>query len=282
MKEQGKIEKLLSEITAALAPCPFVKGVVLGGSRATGTATDTSDVDIGVYYSRDTVDFDRLNEITQGLDDERRANLICHEGEWGAWVNCGGWLVIDGVHVDLILRDIERVERIVEQTEDGNISPHYQTGHPHAYIDVMYRGELASSRVLYAADGGFVALKKCAEIYPPKLKRALIDFFSFEAGFSCMLAEANADKGDAYYVTGHLFRSVSALNQALFALNEKWCLNEKKAPLRIDSFARKPEDYSKRVNAVFHGIGESLMSSVHTLRGLCDEAAGLCAKGLNE
>ena len=73
MTEQGKIEKLFSKITAALTPYPFVRGVVLGGSRATGTATDTSDVDIGIYYSRDTVDFDRLNEITQGLDDERRA-----------------------------------------------------------------------------------------------------------------------------------------------------------------------------------------------------------------
>ncbi len=51
--------------------------------------------------------------------------------------------------MDLILRDIKRVEACVEQTDAGDISMHYQTGHPHAYFNVMYRGELASSKVLY-------------------------------------------------------------------------------------------------------------------------------------
>lgn len=278
MTDNTEIENILADITAALSPCPFIKGIVLGGSRATGTATDASDIDVGIYYEKETVDFDRLNEIAQGLDEEHRAGLICREGEWGAWVNCGGWLVIGGVHVDLIFRDIKRVQTVIEQTNEGDISSHYQTGHPHAYIDVMYRGELASSKVLYGADGSFTALKKHAELYPPKLKKALIDFFSFEAGFSCMFAETNANKGDAYYVAGHLFRSVSALNQVLFALNEKWCLNEKKATLRIDSFEKKPDDYSNKVNTVFNNIGESLAVSALVLRGLCDETIALCTE----
>ena len=78
----------------------------------------------------------------------------------------------------------------------------------------------------------------------------------FEASFSLMFAEDTADKDDIYYVCGHCFRSISCLNQVLFALNEEYCINEKKAVKMIDSFSIKPKDYKKRVDMIF-----SLVSS---------------------
>ena len=33
----------------------------MGGSRATGTATENSDIDIGIYYEKGKVDFEELN-----------------------------------------------------------------------------------------------------------------------------------------------------------------------------------------------------------------------------
>ena len=62
----------------------------------------------------------------------------------------GGWLVMNGYHVDLILRDIKRVEQIIKDTEQGIVTANYQTGHPHGYISAMYRGELAISKIQYA------------------------------------------------------------------------------------------------------------------------------------
>lgn len=112
-----------------------------------------------------------LSRLAQELDDQHRENLVCGEGGWGPWVNCGGWLVMDGVHVDLILRDMDRVQEVVERTDRGEFSAHYQTGHPHAFLDVMYRGELASCQLLYAADPEFSALKSRAENYPIPLQR---------------------------------------------------------------------------------------------------------------
>lgn len=52
---------------------------------------------------------------------------------------------MNGYHVDLILRDIKRVEQIIKDTEQGIVTANYQTGHPHGYISAMYRGELAIS-----------------------------------------------------------------------------------------------------------------------------------------
>ena len=71
------------------------------------------------------------------MDDEHRDNLIVSPGEWGQWVNGGGWLIIDGYHVDFILRDAEKVKIVISECQEGVISAHYQTGHPHAYMNVM-------------------------------------------------------------------------------------------------------------------------------------------------
>ena len=79
------VESILQAITAELRPLPFVRGVVLGGSRATQTASEHSDIDVGVYY--DGFDLDQLNAIARRLDDSHRENLVCREGGWGNWVN---------------------------------------------------------------------------------------------------------------------------------------------------------------------------------------------------
>ena len=75
-----------------------------------------------------------------------------------------------------------------------------------------------------AADEEFCRHKRQAERYPAALKRASVDFFSFESEFSCALAEKSASSEDISYMTGLRLRAVSALNQVLFALNEQWCL----------------------------------------------------------
>ncbi|KLU62690.1 hypothetical protein CEB3_c10020 [Peptococcaceae bacterium CEB3] len=76
--------------------------------------------------------------------------------------------------------------------------------------NAMYMEELAICKVLLDEDGSVSDLKRVAEHYPPKLKTSMISFFSFEAGFSLMLARKNAGKDDVYYVVAHIVRSVSA------------------------------------------------------------------------
>ncbi len=272
------VENILDKIVKALYTLPFIEGIVLGGSRATKTAAKDSDIDIGIYYHLQEIDYDKINALAQQLDDEHRQNLICKEGGWGNWVNCGGWLIMDGIPVDLVLRDISRVRSVLQECDTGHITCNYQPGHPHAYLNIMYRGELASCEILYAKTDEFRALKQKAEEYPEEQRKALLNLFLFESDFSCMLAEKYAEKGDAYYVSGHLFRSTSALNQVLFAVNKKYCLNEKKAIYRIDTFSIKPSSYSQRVNHIFIAAGHSLATASHELRELCNEVKELCSE----
>ena len=84
-----------------------------------GTHTEDSDIDIGIYYNSESFDINTINQFATKLDDEHRNNLVVPPGAWGDWINGGGWLVINGYHVDLILRDIKRVEQIMKDTEHG-------------------------------------------------------------------------------------------------------------------------------------------------------------------
>src|SRR5699024_6343461 len=113
-----------------------------------------------------------------------------------------------------------------------------------------YMGELAICHVLSDPEGTLGELKKKTEPYPEKFKEAMIQYFSFEASFSLMFMEANVNKDDISYVMGHCFRSISCLNQVLFAKNEVYCINEKKAVSMIQDFPIKPEDYKKRIDEI--------------------------------
>jgi hypothetical protein len=142
---------------------------------------------------------------------------------------------------------------------DRIVTTNYQTGHPHGYISAMYRGELAISKILYAKNESLCKLKKQAETYPSALRKSLVDFFMFEAGFSLMFVKANLRADDKYYIAGHVFRIISCLNQVLFACNNAYCINEKKAVKMIETFEHKPGKYAQKVNGIFEVLGLSLI-----------------------
>lgn len=274
------VENILDRIVEKYKNCDFIKIIVLGGSRATGTENKNSDIDIGLYYDPKKIDYKKLNEIAKELDDDKRDNLICKEGEWGKWVNFGGWLKISGYQVDLIFRDIERVKNIIEKSEKGEFSCNYQTGHPHSFLDIMYRGELASSIVLYYQEKNFMDLKLKAEKYPKDLKKALIDFFGFEFNFSNMFVEKRLESKDNYYIIGHIFRGISGINQVIFALNEKWLLNEKKAVFRVETFHIKPKNYSQKIDEILKNIVTFPEQSSKKFKELCEEVNELISQNI--
>ncbi|WP_342576377.1 nucleotidyltransferase domain-containing protein [Paenibacillus sp. FSL M8-0142] len=267
----AKVEALLDNITKELRHLPGVVGVVLGGSRAKGTARPDSDIDIGIYYDEsEGFQVEHIAKAAKKLDDEHREGIITSLGEWGAWVNGGGWLVIEGYHVDFLFRDIHRVSRIVEECTKGSVSAHYQTGHPHAYLNVMYMGELSVCRILSDKDNRIQTLQAKTKPYPQALKSAIVGFFTFEASFSLMFADDNASKDDITYVAGHAYRCIACLNQVLFAKNETYCINEKRAVAMIESFPLKPDRYKERLDQAITLLSADAGQTKQALRLLRD------------
>lgn len=253
-------EALLSRLVGALAPVPGIEAIALGGSRARGTATAASDYDIGLYYrGRRPIDIAALGKVAASLDDRGAeaevTPLVTAIGGWGPWIDGGGWLLIGGIHVDLLYRDLDRVASAIDDAHAGKVEPHYQPGHPHAFLPTIYVGEVACARPLHDPLGSFAALQARTTPYPPMLAAALRKRFEWEASFAVANARKSLDRGDVSYVTGCVFRAVASLCQVLFALNGRWLLNEKGAVAAIAGFALKPTDFADNVARIYADLG---------------------------
>lgn len=180
----------------------------------------------------------------------------------------GGLLKINRYNVDLILRDISRVESVLEECKEGIVYFNYQLGHPHGFYNVMYIGELSIAKLLWRKNDKILKIKEEAEAYPKKMKQSIINFSKFESEFSIDLASKSVKNNDTYYISAHIVRALSQLNQLLFALNESYCLNEKRAVEIIEKLSIHPINYRMKVNSIFKDLGNN------------DEKALLKAKNL--
>uniref|UniRef100_UPI00056D317D hypothetical protein n=1 Tax=Paenibacillus sp. JCM 10914 TaxID=1236974 RepID=UPI00056D317D len=175
-----------------------------------------------------------------------------------------------GHHVDFLFRDVQQVSRIIDDCSSGKVSAHYQTGHPHAYLNVMYMGEVSIAAILADPDQRIQTLKTKTKPYPNALKEAIIRSFGFEASFSFMLADKTAGSDDITYVAGHCFRTIACLNQVLFAKNESYCINEKRAVAMIESFPIRPANYKERLDQVITQLSSDAATTKQALALLHD------------
>jgi hypothetical protein len=269
----------LAKVAAALAAVPGVTAVALGGSRATGTADAWSDYDIGLYFGPEPIDIAALRPAVVALEGKRRADAVTEIGGWGPWINGGGWLTIDGRRVDLLYRDLSKVRGIIEDCARGIVTRDYQPGHPHAFVSAIYCGEVAECRPLIDSVGALAELKRRALPYPRELGAALIRTFRWEIDFAIANADKSGERGDMAYVLGCAFRAVACLCQVLFAVNQRYLLNEKGAVGRIESLTRRPADCRQRIETALAAISTGAMAiGLAELRQLATEVAALAAE----
>ena len=57
------IYNIIQSVTEKLSSLPYIEGIVLGGSRARGTHTENSDIDIGIYYNQESFDLTAIKHL---------------------------------------------------------------------------------------------------------------------------------------------------------------------------------------------------------------------------
>lgn len=251
-------DTILERVVERLGAVEGVVGLALGGSRARGAATPGADIDVGTYYRRDAApETEALRAAAAELDDRGEPDGFGEYGEWGPWINGGAWLRVGGLKTDLLFREIERVEAVLDACEAGKLLSAYQPGHPHCFVNHIYAGEVHDNVALFDADGTMARLRDRTDPYPEALADAVIKTFGWEARFALDTAATAAKRADVAYVSGCLYRSVACMVQALFAANRTYLVNEKGAVARVDGLARRPERFAERVAAVLARPGDS-------------------------
>lgn len=273
------VQSIISKIIDCLKQIDGVQALVLGGSRARGTENPNSDIDIGIYYNLNNgLDISQLDRIASTLDDDNRVNLITEIGGWGPWINGGGWLKVHQQPVDFIYRDLNIVSKVIDKCLKGDITIDYQPGHPHGFINSIYLAEIALCRILWDPTGLVGEMKSRTSPYSHVLQKAVIQKFLWEANFSLENGKKGIYKNDLSYFAGCCFRSVSCLNQVLFALNETYWMNEKGAAAIVDTFSMHPSNYSHRINKILTLVTEeqaALEKALSLLHDLIHETDNL-------
>lgn len=266
------IESLIEDVVGEIKNVSGIKAIVLGGSRARGTNHSASDIDLGIYYdSHEPLHVNELSKVAEKLDDEHRADLITAIGDWGPWINGGGWLRIHSMPVDFLYRDLDKVNDVINSCLNETVEIFYQPGHPHGFVSSIYLGEIAICKPLWDPEDIVTRLKGRVLPYPIALQRALIQKFRWEIDFSIGIAQKSVAKSDVAYAAGCCFRSAMCMLQVLFALNQEHWLNEKGAVAIANNFKIKPANFQERVNEIFTSLAaspESLGNSIALLHEL--------------
>lgn len=243
----------LQKWVTVLSNVEGIDAIVLGGSKSRGEDDRHSDTDIGIYYSP-TIQWDDLENALKILMD----HVTLHEkvlylpGEWGPFVNGGAWLTVDKDPVDVILRDTERVASVIEDCLTGIITIENQTGHPFGFVNSIYAAEVHAAHILWEKEEGKLSqLKELLQVYPAKMKEAVMERFLFEADFSMETARKPACRQDIHYVLGCFFRTVGSWNQILYALNERYFMNEKGSLQVANELPIRPTAYTVRVKQTY-------------------------------
>ncbi|MFE9366635.1 nucleotidyltransferase domain-containing protein [Streptomyces sp. NPDC006978] len=263
----------VAAMASRLTRLPGIEAVALGGSRARGTHRPDSDWDLGVYY-RGAPDLDALTALAS--DVQGAPAEVAGPGGWGPWVNGGAWLTVDGVAVDWILRDLDRVESVWSDCCEGRYEVGIQPGHPLGFWSPCYVGEVALGRVLEDPRGDLASLQEAVRAYPEPLRRALTGAV-WEADFSVASARKSAPSGDTLHVSLCLARAFGVLAQALHAHHRVWCLNEKGALASAAALPGTPADFAARVSKALRGLDaaavETAAGVVRDVRAVLDRGA---------
>lgn len=250
------IEGILSQVLQTFHQVAGIDAIVLGGSHATGTANKNSDIDIGIYYDETTFDLSSFRLLAATLDDQHRNNIITEPGEWGPWINGGGWLIINGIAVDILFRNTKKVISVINACIDGTITIDYQCGHPFGFVNSIYMGELAYCKILCCNNNLILDLKKRLDTFPRNYKKAVIERFLWECEFSMQCGTKAISKGDVLYAAGSIFQCAISLLQVLYAMNEMYMLNEKGCLQRLlqQKAAYLPMNFAKDMEAALSDL----------------------------
>ena len=171
-------------------------------------------------------------------------------------MNGGGWLVVDGLRVDVLYRDLDRATHWLEEARKGRFEVDNVAGHIVGLPTYVAAGELALGKVL----SGQLPRPR----FPDALRRTAPPWWYGNASFSLFYADGYAARGEVTACAGSLARAIMAVAHARLAERGEWTLNEKRlvqragltdAELLLSDIGQQPEELAQTVQRVRQLVG---------------------------
>lgn len=259
---------LLEDLVGQLSRTAGVAAIVLGGSYASGTQHEKSDMDIGLYYFPESpFSIADIQRIAQDVSVDGTPTVTGFY-EWGAWVNGGAWIHTPQGKVDFIYRNIEQLQRTIAEAQEGIWHHDYDQQPTYGFYSVIYLAETQICIPLYDPELLIADLKRSVAVYPPKLKEKIIADSLWAAEFTILHARGFAAQGDMYNTVGCLTRVASNITQALFALNERYFNRDKKVLDVVAAFPALPSGYIEQINRILGHPGSTVQELTNSVSDL--------------
>jgi len=261
--------QVLQVAVQALREVPNLVAIVLGGSHARGVAVDSSDLDIGLYYRASApLAVSAVRKVAGSICTPGSSPVVTELYGWGPWVNGGAWIQTPAVKVDLLYRNLDQVQEVLEEGHRGVCRHDYDQQPPFGFRSVIYFGETRYCIPLHDPHGAIAVLKASVAAYPEALKQSITRESLWGAEFSLWSCSRFAASADVYNAVGCLTRAAQFLVQALFALNEEYFLNDKHVNRIVAEFALTPPKLVARLAGILAQPGQTAVELAATLSAL--------------
>jgi hypothetical protein len=153
-------QQTAERVAARFARLPGVEAVAIGGSQATGAASELSDIDIYIYSH---AEIPREVRTAIGAEFSDNVEVIDYWGPGNEWDDRG-----TGVHVDAVFWTVGWIEDQIDRTL---VRHEAWTGYTTSFWHTV-----KISKIVYDRNGWFARLQQTAnQPYPDALAKAIVD-----------------------------------------------------------------------------------------------------------
>jgi hypothetical protein len=133
---------VLNAFTGQLSKIPGIIAVVIGGSFARRTARPDSDMDVGLYYSETAPpEIEAIRRCAEQISLPQTPPTVSAYYGWGPWVNGGAWIQTPAGKLDLLYRNIEHVQSVLDESHKGLYHHDYYQQPTFGFVSVIYLAE---------------------------------------------------------------------------------------------------------------------------------------------
>jgi predicted nucleotidyltransferase len=273
MSLSGEQQAAVDRAVILLRDVGGVRAIALGGSHATGRARPDSDIDLAIYYAEvHSLDIAGVRRVANELSAVGPVDVTDLYG-WGQWVNGGGWLTTSAGRMDFIYRNIDQVERTIADALRGVVHHDYAQQPPTGFYSVTYLAETHVCVPLHDPDCSIANLKHRVATYPPAMKETIVRDNLGSAEFTLLCLSKYVSRGDSYSSIACFTRVLANLTQVVYALNDRYFINDKAIGKDVEAFQICPRHFLARANDLLRSA--DLMRSLESLKQLWNECVNL-------